>query len=56
MPDNASMETLLQGRIALVTGAAGDIGAAIVRRFVAAGARVAARGREGRACRRMAWR
>jgi NAD(P)-dependent dehydrogenase (short-subunit alcohol dehydrogenase family) len=36
------METLLQGRIALVTGAAGDIGAAIVRRFVSAGARVAA--------------
>jgi NAD(P)-dependent dehydrogenase (short-subunit alcohol dehydrogenase family) len=36
------METPLQGRIALVTGAAGDIGAAIVRRFAAAGARVAA--------------
>ncbi len=36
------METPLQGRIALITGAAGDIGAAIVRRFVAAGARVAA--------------
>ena len=36
------METPLQGRIALVTGAAGDIGAAIARRFAAAGARVAA--------------
>jgi NAD(P)-dependent dehydrogenase (short-subunit alcohol dehydrogenase family) len=36
------METPLQGRVALVTGAAGDIGAAIVRRFAAAGARVAA--------------
>lgn len=35
------METLLQGKVAIVTGAAGDIGAAIARRFAAAGARVA---------------
>jgi len=36
------METSLQGRAALVTGAAGDIGAAIARRLASAGARVAA--------------
>ena len=36
------MESTLKGKVALVTGAAGDIGAAIVRRFAAAGARVAA--------------
>jgi NAD(P)-dependent dehydrogenase (short-subunit alcohol dehydrogenase family) len=36
------MDALLQGKIALVTGAAGDIGAEIARRFAAAGARVAA--------------
>jgi len=35
------METPLKDRVALVTGAAGDIGAAIARRFAAAGARIA---------------
>jgi len=35
------MEKTLQDRVALVTGAAGDIGIAIARRFAAAGARVA---------------
>lgn len=35
-------DTSLNGRIAIVTGAAGDIGAAIVQRFVAAGCKVAA--------------
>lgn len=35
------MEKTLQDRVALVTGAAGDIGMAIARRFAAAGARVA---------------
>jgi NAD(P)-dependent dehydrogenase (short-subunit alcohol dehydrogenase family) len=34
-------DTPLRGKVALVTGAAGDIGAAIARRFAAAGARIA---------------
>jgi NAD(P)-dependent dehydrogenase (short-subunit alcohol dehydrogenase family) len=35
------MEKTLQDRVALITGAAGDIGTAIAHRFAAAGARVA---------------
>ena len=41
----------LEGRVALVTGAAGDIGAAIARRFVDAGARVAMLDRDAAALR-----
>lgn len=39
-------DSSLNGRIAIVTGAAGDIGAAIVQRFVAAGCKVAALDRD----------
>ncbi len=40
--EGARMDLGLEGRVALVTGAAGGIGAAIVRRLVAEGARVVA--------------
>ena len=40
-------EGVLDGRVALVTGGATGIGAAIARRFVAAGARVVIAGRDG---------
>lgn len=46
--------TDLQGKVALITGAAGDIGAAIARHFVGAGARVALADKNAPAVRRIA--
>ncbi|MFT3821958.1 MAG: glucose 1-dehydrogenase [Rubrivivax sp.] len=50
MPDTASVAGLLQGRLSLITGAAGGIGQAIAVAYAQAGASVIVTDREAAAC------